>query len=53
MVRELMTDMGLISIREDAKDYYDKEKAQELSESAIPRVETKRSVGQRYHVFQV
>ena len=26
MVRELMTDMGLISIREDAKDYYDKEK---------------------------
>ena len=29
------------------------EKAQELSESAIPRVETKRSVGQRYHVFQV
>ena len=26
MVRELMTDMGLISIREGAKDYYDKEK---------------------------
>lgn len=24
--KELMTDMGLISIREDAKDYYDKEK---------------------------
>lgn len=26
MVRELMRDMGLISIREGAKDYYDKEK---------------------------
>lgn len=26
MVRELMADMGLISIRESAKEYYDKEK---------------------------
>ena len=26
MVRELMRDMGLISIRDDAKDFYDKEK---------------------------